>query len=175
MKIANKAFKKATAAEKRIMIAKDVIAALKAKQYTARFGSFCDLDDDDSYKYEEEKESVDLDAQEYIGEGGGCYVCALGGLFASAVRFSNSVDYTIDFDYDAEVYPKLRKFFSDKQIKIMELAFEGGAGHYSFSGMAEKEEDAILDFRRDYEDSDNSVLMTAIMKNVVKNGGQFKL
>ena len=82
----NAEFKKATKAQKRVMIAQDVLAQLKAKRYVAESGCWVQANYNTAVpladiKY---KDSVkELFAEKTIES---CNVCALGGLFMSCTN-----------------------------------------------------------------------------------------
>ena len=169
----NEKFKKATKAQKRVMIAQDVLAQIKTKRYVAESGCWvqpninaaCEknLKDEDSVQ--------ELFAKKKIKS---CNVCALGGLFMSCINLNNNTTvedlkkefYIGDFVYDdTKISNGLNRIFTQKQLILIETYFEGGEGY--FKGGNEK----ILDFFPNYDDDER---LEMIMQNIIDNNGTFK-
>jgi hypothetical protein len=169
----NEEFKKATKAQKRVMIAKDVLAQIKAKRYFAESGCWvqpnikaaCEknLKDEDSVQ--------ELFAKKKIKS---CNVCALGGLFMSCINLNNNTTvedlkkefYIGDFVYDdSKISNGLNRIFTQKQLMLIETYFEGSQGY--FKGDNEK----TLVFLESYDDDER---LEMIMQNIIDNNGTFK-
>jgi len=189
-----KLFKAANNAEKRVLIAKDVIAQIKTKKIKPTSGHFIsakqnprvaesiyssDLDDSDARK---------ILLTNHITQ---CACCALGGLFVSCTLYNNNTTLN-QFVYNniGEVINRERyhrdgfsngldKFFSMAQLRLIEQTFEGNTGivrddmsdgtgkfhaHYSAASKA---------FYKTYATPTKRLL--AIMRNIVANNGTFKL
>lgn len=174
----NAAFQKATNAQKRVIIAKEVILQLNARRFSARCGTFCLIPDN-------EMESQSGSIQQLFNENkiSSCFVCALGGLMMATTILNNNEDMT-DFQHDfcdlgqtlaAGESPKngLRKFFSMPQLKLIERAFEGkGFGYFSIQN--KKAENFGKKTESEDRHNDASKRMLAIMKNIIRNKGTFK-
>jgi hypothetical protein len=169
----NEEFKKATKAQKRVMIAQDVLAQLKAKRYFAESGCWvqpnikaaCEknLKDEDSVQ--------ELFAAKKIES---CNVCALGGLFMSCINLNNNTTvedlkkefYIGDFVYDdSKISNGLNRIFTQKQLILIESYFEGSQGY--FKGDNEK----TVVFLESYNDDER---LEMIMQNIIDNDGTFK-
>ena len=173
----NAEFKKATKAQKRVMIAQDVLAQLKAKRYVAESGCWVQANYNSAVpladiKY---KDSVqDLFAEKTIES---CNVCALGGLFMSCTNFNNNTlledldDVSEDLgnliDEEEKLSNKLNKIFSTSQLKLIEVYFEGNDGYF----YENREYDTVKAFYIKYP-SDKKRLQL-IMENIVENEGTF--
>ena len=187
----NAAFKKATKAQKRVMIAQDVLAQIKAKRYVAEPGmwvvptfseNFCNTDSDPG------KESVQqLFASKEIES---CNVCALGGLFMSCTNLNNHTTYS-QFNSESEdigaligyeegLSNELDVFFSKNQLTLIEIYFEDGEGYFSIDNETVDtgsrfyksiDFDHVNSFNDKYQDDDDR--LKAIMKNIVENNGTF--
>lgn len=172
----NAAFKAASKAEKRVLIAKDVLAQLKAGKYAADPGNWATVKapSSDIEKSTEVCTIIDDPRSE-------CSCCALGALMLSEIRLNDNLKVgKVDEDaiYNGEVQidhngagDRLNRYFSDKQLRLMEIAFEQGGG----SCQARTEEEFRAEKKYDddrHEDAD--ARLVKIMKNVVKNGGTFK-
>jgi len=103
-----------------------------------------------------------------------CEVCARGALLLSTIAVHN--DCTIKqlggiSDDGGKVNARLRRFFTSKQINMMEAAFEGHS--YHVSRLTKEESDACDRFYDEYEgDADNR--LEAILDNAIDNKGEFK-
>lgn len=112
-----------------------------------------------------------------------CEVCALGACFLSAVKLYNEQlipVYAVSasvvmFDGLAAniVKPRLREFFTTTQMDMIESAFEGYVITYQSSGALYSRCNIAADWGRLY--TTDKGRMRAIMQNIVKNGGEFKL
>lgn len=191
IKARNKWFAALTAQEQRIAIAKDVILQLELGKFEASSGTYFELvakselyDGDDLQKVIENRTES-------------CSVCAIGAVFASKVRLGNNVlieDWDIN-DKDlsmtsCDLLEATENIFSEKQMRLMEFAFENSdindefvASYLDLDDFDSEElyEEAYYELvrinkacRSFYdlyeEDSDR---MKAIMKNVIENSGTF--
>ena len=183
----NAAFKKATKAEKRVMIAKDVLAQIKAKRYIAESGTWVDANWNIRGGIDEihETDSVQkLFADRTIET---CSVCALGGLFMSCTNLNNNTCVS-DINYGGEgteigeriqdgdtLSNGLNKIFSKKQLQLIEVYFEKGDGWFGeggYTGNYIGEDSRHVEYFNDaYPDDDERLV--EIMKNIVANDGTF--
>ena len=173
----NAEFKKATKAQKRVMIAQDVLAQLKAKRYVAESGCWVQANYNPTVTLAEIKyhDSVqELFAEKTIQS---CNVCALGGLFMSCTNFNNNTlleeldDVSEDLgnliDEEEKLSNKLNSIFSTNQLKLIEMYFEANGGFFQ----EDDEDDRIEVFYNKYP-SDKKRLQL-IMENIVENEGTF--
>lgn len=166
-KYRNEQFQKLTPSEKRVQIARDVLAQLRSKRLVATSGSWLTgVFGDSLYSREDVENNVEL--QDLLKKQETCEGCALGGMFMCAVERHNKLkvgnlpnDGLIDED-DAVNY--LRKFFPINQLDEIEAAFERGGG--ARSGTEEAE-----DFASEVEDDEER--MRLIMENIIVNKGRF--
>lgn len=181
----NAAFEAASPEEKRVMIAKDVIYRLDAKNLVAQKGevvsliTYTPLSLDDSFQ------------QIVNSKGASCQVCGKGAMLCAYIGRVNkfSLGDTNKWDngyyrdkqnqedtYDDKVHPKLEEIFTIQQIDLIETAFEGGS--YLNSLDLALEEKAI-DFYDKYSNRDGDgvintdYLLRKICKNIIKNNGAF--
>jgi hypothetical protein len=173
----NAEFKKATKAQKRVMIAQDVLAQLKAKRYVAESGCWVQANYNPAssladIKY---KDSVkELFAAQKIQS---CNVCALGGLFMSCTNLNNNTlleeldDVSEDLgnliDEEEKLSNKLNKIFTTSQLKLIETYFEANGGYFR-----DYDEDERIEAFYNKHPSDEKRLQL-IMENIVKNEGTF--
>lgn len=177
--------------QKRIMVAKDVIAQIKAKKYIPNIGAYI--------KYINHIDGIDflehLDIKSNFKKIQDCSVCAIGATFMSCTKFGNKLNFN-DVGgnlkhINEEKIKKLLSIFDPMQLLLIESAFEGPSSSSDrFStkiyGLHLSEEDvkATLNFKRKYcpwnedtwmyEDTYGK-LMIAIMQNIIDNDGTFIL
>lgn len=170
---ANAKFAVASKAEKRIMIAKDVLAQLASKKIRPASGVWLAgannstvatlpciekvetwfLNDDEAYRIQKKAEENNEKTRKVIAEIGevqvcdvlaemkSCDACAIGGLFACAVKFNDKLKIKEldnfsegqkcinDFCFD-DIHVYLSKFFTKFQLQMIEIAFEQGEGGF---------------------------------------------
>jgi hypothetical protein len=179
----NRVFEAATTAEKRVLIAKDVIAQIKARRYRPRLGTWAKAVTNDgrrtnpSFVFGEDASIRELFLSKKIVA---CECCALGAMFMSCTLYNNKMTAEqfaeqLDYEFDVRVATPgglsngLNLFFSPAQLKLIEAAFEGNDGAFSVTGCrAEK----IAEWSARYENSLERLI--AIMENIIKNNGTFK-
>lgn len=176
----NKAFKKLGKLEKRVEIAKDVIAQVKANKYKGRCGEYINAEDLDNYL---NGEYVSLQPilleKDYT-----CEVCAKGGLFLSTVRKRNKFEVSDLYDLPNNSYQivsELEDIFTENQLDLIECAFEGRLvmgscnDNITLSDISDeptKLAEKAFEFYHKYT-NDNDRLI-AIMQNIIDNKGVFK-
>jgi len=160
-------FNRLTREEKRVAIAKDVLAQIKAKRFEARCGIYV------SGKAEpgSTKEPFAAAPKEIKK----CNVCALGSLFmAKGDLVPNTLDRLEIYDgFIGSERPaeQLGAYFSQDQLDLIESAFEGA--DYSHDGTSYRE--IVVDRFYGWEASqeDQNELLKCIMANIVRNRGTF--
>lgn len=173
----NAEFKKATKAQKRVMIAQDVLAQLKAKRYVAESGCWVQPNYNSTATWADIKytDSVqELFVEKKIES---CNVCALGGLFMSCTNFNNNTlledldDVSEDLgalvEEEEKLSNKLNKIFSTSQLKLIETYFEANGGYFR-----DYDEDDRIEAFYNKHPSDKKRLQL-IMENIVENEGTF--
>lgn len=172
----NEKFKKATKAQKRVMIAKDVLAQIKTKRYVAESGCWVQPNIKAAYeKNLKDEDSVqELFAKKKIKS---CNVCALGGLFMSCINLNNNTTiedlkkefYIGDFVYDdSKISNGLNRIFTQKQLILIESYFEGSQGYFRDYLSCDEKAGTFLE---NYSDDER---LEMIMQNIIDNNGTFK-
>lgn len=170
---------KMTNTEKRVLIAKDVIKLIKAKKIVVESGKY--------FKLNSRYEYVGKQLNKVLPKIKKCEVCALGGLFYSYVMKYNN--YEIDengINYIGkicnsgyEMRDLLKSIFSEKQLYLIECAFEESdinenceSAEYSYETI-----ERAVEYKEKHELDDDSYdkLLIHIMKNIIKNKGVFKV
>lgn len=185
IKLHNSEFKKMSAAQKRIAIAKDVLASLKAKKYTAKHRTYC------AFYFKDKKKvptgTVELQDVLLSKNLTSCNVCAMGSVFMAKVSLGNSckIDIPSHFGFtsienfnnivgDAEdIVDNMKGIFTEKQLREIEYAFEGEDIINMFDDKPLSFHDKMKDFYIRNKSAD--VRLKAIMDNIVENEGTFKL
>lgn len=165
-----KPFSRMSAAAKRVAIAEDVIAQIKAKQYLVERGTWCEIQEvlmgDIVYDQTMLTQGVVIPPPK-------CTVCAIGAAFASSIRIFNDCEASLENDKN-DAQPQLEKFFTTKQLALIENAFENGDGGFRTEQqlLSDEELDDAIAFGRRYLAYDKRAL--AIFGNIVDNKGVFK-
>ena len=181
----NEQFAKLSPSEKRVQIARDVIAQLASKKLIATAGVWLTGTDGDNL-FDEKDVERNPELQEILSKQESCEGCALGGMFMCAVERHDKLkltDLEVVKDYkqavkdigddanldsgeasedDATHY--LKKFFSEAQLNDIEAAFERGGGAKSGSNSAQNFADEV---------DDDGERMRLIMENIIVNKGKF--
>jgi len=172
----NEEFKKATKAQKRIMIAKDVLAQIKAKRYFPESGEWV------KPLWSSDQKSIDikLDPNSSVKDAfkskaiNSCQVCALGGLFMSCTNLNNNTtvgdltkeSYIGDLVADDDkISNGLNRIFTQKQLILIESYFEGSQGYFKGDDVK------TFVFLETYNDDERLKMIT---QNIIDNNGTFK-
>lgn len=182
--------------EKAVLVAKDVLVQIKAKIYIPYTGTY--IHPNDGFKFEG---SIKKNFEK-IPE---CKVCALGSMLMSSTHLGNilttsdignspDVDDLRNSDKVSELFSSI---FTDKQLLLIETAFEGYSefmdwsysktdikriykkdfryeelsDRYSTETLTFDESLACEMFHRKYNDDDKR--LNAICRNIIKNNGIF--
>ena len=159
-----------------VAIAKDVIAQLRLERFRAKTGQYIGVILDNSVYNEDYHEALKESFQKHFKENKGttCEVCALGAAFVSMVNIENkcSIDEVI---CQHNMFDRLEKHFGADNIALMESAFEGSCMDNSPNGtnLSIDMLDVAGKWGNKYKDNDKR--LRAIMLNVIRNNGDFKL
>lgn len=198
----NAAFEKLSPAQKRVVVAKDVLAALNARQLIARSNVYLTID-----RFAPELQASpnywELDAQSALLKGQvSCNVCAIGSIFVCAVERQDKITLN-DFAGSKKngMSEYLGDMFSAEQLDLMEAAFERTDEYvkskryrplddYEYPRCRSNEEQAELEeaiafgdayYYEDAVNEDDDVgafdadgCMRAIMENIIANDGEFR-
>jgi hypothetical protein len=196
----NELFDGKTNAEKRVLIALDVIAQIKTKRFVPASGVWASTTNPKLTSVGSDGSIRDI----LIADDTKCSCCALGGIMLSCTLFNNrepvsewhgKFDDLGDAlgDSNTKFYNGLTKIFSKSQLELIETAFELGLGYYLFDysdvnvhgdgslkwdayenpslTKAERKLYYAVKFGKLHASYANR--MIAIMENIVKNGGRF--
>lgn len=155
----NKEFNRLPIKEKRIRIAKDVLEQIKSKKLIAsRSHNYMSIDSELEEKYDSMQDFMKADE-------GVCKVCAMGAVLMSKASIANDCEMMIaEDDY---IIGNLKGIFTLRQLRLMEIAFEGDFVTCDIDVESTAGERA-MNFFSDYSDSEYRLV--EIMKNVIKNG-----
>lgn len=173
----NLEFQKLSPSQKRIQIARDVLAQLASKKLVAQPGVWLSQAGESSFLSEKVAlTKKDVEVQTVLSGLKKCEGCALGGMFMCAVEradklkvsdlsgFSDVQDNYADLSVEgSDAFGYLKKFFSESQLNLIECAFEQGNGN-SYDGRSENFV---------YNIDDPSERMRLIMENIIANNGTF--
>lgn len=178
-KLTTRKFDKLSPADKRIYIARDVLAQLQLGQLKAKSMTYVDGGAFDKYLSARDKKR---DLGELL-DGEKCSACAIGSLFVCAVRVADRAPVTSFLPIpeatrldarDGKMREYLDRFFSREQQALIEAAFEGSdiAAHASVAGVEAATICAACAYNFGYNEKQR-IRMTRIMRNIIRNGGDF--
>ncbi len=167
----NKKFDSSSKAEKRVMIAKDILKLLKAEVVSGKAGEYVEFNSMPFF--------YDDQAQGHLHNIPKCEVCGIGGIaYAYILRKNNCTIGEMDTLGSGDIL-KMVKIFPKRQMNLIESAFEQWD---SFDNGRNKKVPA---FERAYyfrsnnncpkhKRGTNNKALELIMKNIIKNKGTFK-
>lgn len=170
----NKKFKNATLSEKRVLIAKDVISQINSGKIKPKNNAWVEFFGVDTTQ---EEDSIQ---EQLLKPETTCNACALGGMFISCTLFNNNEkfgDYSWNdigsiIEYGGTFGNKLNKIFTDRQLQLIEIAFERGNGYdWSHTPFSETQLDKAIRFCKSLPARSSLI---KIMNNIIKNKGIFK-
>jgi hypothetical protein len=157
----NEAFKKMSKAQQCVAIARDVVAQIKAKKYSAMPGTYFDFHSEDVTWDWKALQKLLSPKRAPV-----CEVCAVGAAFASCARLG-------DDTFDSNYHEKLLDSFDARSIVLMECAFEQhDLLSFPTNASTLEERTKAMNFGDEHDDADERLV--AIFKNVIKNKGEFK-
>lgn len=174
-------FENSTLAQKRVLIAYDVLEQIKSGKMIPSKGKFVTVENM-KYTVASEKESVQVN---YLSNKlGKCNCCAFGGLLLSCTLFKNqSIMSDLNFsgelqnpgeivDYNKGFKNGFDLIFQKSQLKLIELTFELGRGYFN-NGLVKysKLQKKAIAFGDKFENVSHR--MKAIMYNIIANNGRF--
>lgn len=173
----NSEFKAMSKAEKRVAIAKDVIAQIKAKRYIPKTGDYisfistCGLSVNDSIQKNFDKVE--------------CQVCGIGSMFMSNIKFTNK--FTLESIPHSGVKQAqiLLKYFSKQDLILIECIFEDwedidgtikcAATDHKPENLTDRQIKKLETARKAFYNKDAEIKLLNMMKHLVKNKGNFVL
>lgn len=157
----NHQFNRLSRKQKRIAIAKDALQQLKLNKYLPARGLYV------LERWNPDESMNDIIAR----DGEQCEVCAIGAAFCSLARFNTEL--TLEHGSPELVHNTLRLCFSNRQMALMEYAFEGRSVSRITSTL-KSYTDCNLAYTFWHRHKDATERMKAIFRNIIKNGGTFK-
>lgn len=154
-------------AQRRVMVARDVIKQLDMKRYVGMRGVYVHA----AQGIDDQPIDVLLPAQPIAKRIKRCEVCALGAIFVSYARKLNEVEATIGgrrgLHFDQHRGP-MYDLFTGPMLSNIEAAFEG----WLVSGVLGKRPDTTFVALRERV-PDDSERLRMIMQNIIDNDGTF--
>lgn len=178
--------KKLTKVQRRLAVVKDAIKQIKLNKYIPISGDVVEFLDGNIK--DDISNAEDVDAKQVIKnllkqDAPVCSVCARGSLLVSIVHKENNFKLS-EFNSCVGSYSasgttdtKLLTLFPEKQLALMEQAFEEGGGDIGWNALnhvylTDDEVDKCSVFHDKYEDETSRLL--GIFNNAVKNKGLFR-
>lgn len=159
---------------KRIAVAEEVLSLLKDLKFKIKEGDYCIIE------FKKEIPQGNNNLQKLLPDIESCKICALGGMFLAHVKLWNKFSFNTDefglapyFSRDDFDYKTLLKVFSEKQLSLIDSAFEeANMGDFEFVTDKEVEElYSAIKFGSKYKNPKRR--LTAIMNNILTNKGTF--
>lgn len=163
------AFNKLSLKEKRIAVAKDVIRQIKKGKYEPLKGIYARFYDSEGWVCYTNQTNF----QKSLKEANKCEVCAIGAAVTSLCRLNSNLVCEPESEFQpSDLREFLGKVFSKRTICLMENAFEK---EYAFEISSASVNARFL--ARDFGDSfaSDEDRLIGIMKNIIKNEGEFKV
>lgn len=159
-------FEKASPEEKRVLIAKDVLAHLEAIHIIPAPSKWVDTN---VYYQTSHKQVKDAFLSEKH-----CYCCALGAAFMCLIERENKVtNDELRFSFQSSFFQRLKDFFGENQMELIEMYFEGSGAY--FIRRVKRQSDQIRASAIAWKDNNEHPLdrMQKIMQNIIDNNGKF--
>lgn len=176
----NREFRLLPKYKKRVTIAQDVLAQMKAKRFIAKQRVYLELRDEDARDRFCDVRSGNAKTEECstlnsVLSDSSCEVCGIGSLFvAAAERTRACVDGMSGVNDDDFMRQLLKDYFDMDQLLLIEAAFEGQyieAECYEEEGVDKEDIAAALAFTWGARTA--NARLERIMKNIVENRGTF--
>lgn len=163
-----KQFDKLSVVNKRIAVAKDVIEQVEEKKFVPESGTYVMFVN--AYN---EGINHTTDIQKQLKTAVQCRVCALGASVVSLCRLNGNLkaNHTQDISSCAMRH-FLETVFSIETVCLIENAFETSTGFYTSSAVSYTDKEKARSFGYKYNTLQKRLI--AIMKNIIKNKGEFK-
>lgn len=176
-------YKKASKAEKRVILAKDALKQLNAEKFIATSGVYVRAGEELKAEIETKGTQKALLARDVTP----CRVCAKGALFLSRIRAGNTCDLVIDGTDDGDYYTgvpvsadfdtlqrTLSNLFGEVHIDSIEDAFEAGDWDNTYGGYGAYRRKIGTYGLTTEEDGGDYLTLRSILENIIRNGGRFK-
>lgn len=161
----NAAYRAATPAQRRVMIAQDALAQLKAKRFRSQRGCWTEVE----LRGGESPDPCEPLQPLLHKATTRCHCCGAGAIFLSYVRLNNQASDTSGHSfYDIQWATK----WPDDNLRLIEMAFEFGRGGIRDTGCFRLEKAAAaINFTASHEDDDQRLM--SILTNIIANKGTF--
>lgn len=162
----------------RVILARDVLAQMEAHEIRATYGEYVSLPPTSMMDWiTNGPDQEPLDLRELLRKDPrACKVCARGALFIAKVKRFNAVTtQDVPTPHSWRAMSRYLGEFSREQLALMEMAFEGNDIHDELDG---EQHSAIAAWRIEQlmpliSEDEESILLKAIMQNVIANRGEF--
>jgi hypothetical protein len=159
-----------------VKIAKDVLQQLRLGRYIATQGTYVQVVTPEDGCLDPDFTNIDMSQsfQKFFKQNkeATCDVCALGSAFVSLVNIENKCSVE-DIQDTNKLFDRLVKYFGNENIALMESAFEVRNMNSNTDDIDYEMLVAAAEWGNRYDDP--TVRLRAIMLNVIRNRGDFKL
>lgn len=183
IKRAKKAFLRMSPAQKVVRIAKDVLEQIEAKWICPTRGTWVSRSGDirEPIYFGKSGRLIGADKQlrDLLPRLEACNACAVGSLFLCTVARADaltigdlsrgtSTPFVSFHGLSRPVRDYMLRYFSVSQLRLIEIAFEGGGGAHGSTDDHERAAAAMFT-----KNESSKKRLTVLMKNVIKNEGKF--
>lgn len=175
---ANQQFHNASSAEKRVMIARDVITQINIGQYIAASTYYTP---DIWRKMRMSKGFGEMLPRE-IPESDPCICCGIGSCMLSMAKMEGFTKKDIVGRGTSAFLNDLRKYFSERQLALIEEFFENSwypvnngnsVGGFAMWDISQEEKNIINQSKQFFTHKQPSARLLQIMENIIRNEGIF--
>lgn len=153
---------KLTKAQKRVLIAKDVLKQIRARKYFAKPEIFAEV----------RNRNCIIEQSLITANNPACDVCAAGAAIVSGIRLFNDQKSDTTYIRCWQGMGMCAHFLGMRQSRLIEAAFEAGVGWTTKNEIGVRNFEACVKFYRRYPN--NTDRLIAIFRNIIRNGGTFK-
>lgn len=173
-----------TKAQKKIIIAQDIIANIHAQIYLAKKGTYVEnVTDGIDIQMEEAYNWEYMPVKENFGKIKSCNVCGIGACLMSITKFNNRLnfkDLLLGTNWDTEQLELLTEIFTPEELTMIELAFEGDWSESNHNigrddlkvNLSDTKIKKVIQFHELY--NDDEARLVAIMESIINNKGVIK-
>ena len=175
MKDKQKKWDAASRAQRRVMVAEDVLAQVKLGEIKVTSGTYLSVNQEFAGGLCQDDALYDV-----INETRKCKACAIGSVFYSKItnygycskdhkmsamnRGSDGIEM-----FETNMVDIMADAFTEKELRTLEYAFEG----YNYGGIEFSEDDGDILRKYHHKHASDKARLKAIMKNIIKNKGDF--
>jgi hypothetical protein len=164
-KVTSENFNTFTKAQKRVILAKEVLNQLKLKTISPKMGSYIRVSEKSINKYGAESlQTCVLNGKVK------CQVCAEGSLLLAYVLYKNKLNVG-EFVDDFDIAKRLKGIFSKQELDLIEAAFEKKDFAWTSNKLEKAQIKSAIEFGKGFNRGER---IKRIMQSIIDNNGKVK-